>query len=266
MIAIVSAGWKASSGLAWAVLVVLATAFEAAASPPVDAAPKPGKPYVARPTRTLADLPALPEDGPLDVFGGIEAAPVRATGFFRTERIAGRWWLVDPEGRRFISLGMNSVTPVPTKGGCAALEERFSDASGWARATAALLDESGFNGSGAWSDHALLAQAEPRLTTCRLWGFMAGYGKKRGGTFMQAGHLGYPNDCPFIFDAEFPAFCREHARQLAAGKDDPWLVGHFSDNEMPWKRGLLEKYLELPEADPGHRAAAAWLAARRGGG
>lgn len=262
VIAVFLAGRKVNPRLFQAALVGLATALEAAAGPPVDAAAKPGKPFVTRPTRTLADLPALPEDGPLDIFGGIEAAPVRATGFFRTERIAGRWWLVDPDGRRFISVGMNSVTPVPTKGGRAALEERFSDSAGWANATAALLDGSGFNGSGAWSDHALLAQAEPRLTTCRLWGFMAGYGKKRGGTFMKAGHLGYPDDCPFIFDAEFPAFCREHARQLAACRDDRWLLGHFSDNELPWSRRMLENYLGLPADDPGCKAAHAWLARR----
>jgi len=251
---------------ALAVLVAAGAWPLASAAEPVEAAPKPGRPFVARPTRSLADLPDLPVDGPLDRFGGAGAPAARGTGFFRTERVAGRWWLVDPNGGMFISRGMNSVTPVPTQGGRAALAARFGDEAGWTSATARQLHDAGFNTTGAWSDHDRLARAEPRLATCRLWSFMAHYGTKRGGTFMQAGHVGYPNDCPFIFDPEFPAFCREHAQQLAAGRDDPWLLGHFSDNEMPWSRKLLEKYLEQPETDPGHRAARAWLAERRPGG
>ena len=33
-----------------------------------------------------------------------------------------------------------------------------------------------------------------------------------------------------------------------ATKDDPYLLGHFSDNELPWKLGALKSYLALPEA------------------
>ena len=251
---------RASFGLLAACL-----ALPVGAAEPVDAATKPGKPFEARPTRTLADLPSLPADGPLDRFGGLASGSGRGTGFFRTDLVAGRRWLVDPDGGRFISVGMNSATPVPTSGGREALARRFGDESAWASTTTGLLRAAGFNTTGAWSDHDRLAAVDPPLATCRLWSFMSSYGKKRGGTFMQAGHVGYPNDCPFIFDPEFPAFCREHAGRLAATKDDPWIIGHFSDNEMPWSRKLLEKYLELPEADPGRRAAATWLAARRGG-
>ena len=238
-------------------------AHPTAGSDAVEAATKPGKPFVAKPTRTLTDLPAMPEDGPLDRFGGLETGKEPASGFFRTQRIGDRWWLVDPDGGRFISRGMNSVTPVPTKGGRDALEQRFFDAAGWATTTTRLLRDSGFNTTGAWSDHDPLARVEQPLAATRLWSFMSTYGKRRGGTFMQAGHVGYPNDCPFIFDPEFVAFCDEHAAQLVAGKDDPWLLGHFCDNEMPWSRKLLENYLELPQSDPGHRAAKAWLAERR---
>ncbi|NBW96046.1 MAG: hypothetical protein EBR28_04790 [Planctomycetia bacterium] len=256
---------RAAGRWAGATILAAVVAAPARSTEPVEAAPKPGRPFVARPTRTLADLPVLPIDASLDRFGGLAPATEQATGFFRVEKIGDRWWLVDPDGGRFISRGMNSVATVPTKGGRTALEKKFFDIGGWATTTSRLLRESGFNTTGAWSDHESLARVEPPLATCRLWSFMSSYGKKRGGTFMQAGHVGYPNDCPFIFDPEFPAFCREHARQLAAGKDDPWLLGHFSDNEMPWSLKLLENYLGLPESDPGHRAAKAWLAARRNG-
>ncbi len=95
---------------------------------------------------------------------------------------------------------------------------------------------------------------------------MASYGKKRGGTYQKAGHIGYPNDCIFVFDPGFEAFCDDYAKQLAADKDDPWLLGHFSDNELPFRRTALKNYLGLPESDPGYKAAIklAALASRRG--
>ena len=248
-----------------ATLLIAAGLSPAMADSPVEAATKPGKSFSAKPTRTLADLPALPVDAPLDRFGGLESKQEKATGFFRIEKIDGRWWLIDPDGARFISRAMNSVTPVATKGGRESLKKTFFDEPGWAAKTTASLRAAGFNGTGAWSDHDLLRKVDPPLTECRLWSFMSTYGKKRGGTFMQAGHVGYPNDCPFIFDPEFVTFCDEQAAQLDAGKDDPWLLGHFCDNEMPWSRKFLENYLELPEADPGHRAAKAWFAERQRG-
>ncbi|MBN1417798.1 MAG: hypothetical protein JXP34_03425, partial [Planctomycetes bacterium] len=142
--------------------------------------------------------------------------------------------------------------------------EIFGDESAWAASTAALLRAHGFNGVGAWSDTERLRAAPTPPVCTRLWHFMSGYGKKRGGTYQQPGHTGYPNDCIFVFDPEFEAFCDEHARALAAEKDDPWLLGHFSDNEMPLRRGALKGYLALPETDPGHRAALAWLRDRHG--
>ena len=50
----------------------------------------------------LADLPTR------DHFGGLlDTGGFRATGFFRTEKRDGRWWLVTPEGNVFFSIGMD---------------------------------------------------------------------------------------------------------------------------------------------------------------
>jgi hypothetical protein len=88
---------------------------------------------------------------------------------------------------------------------------------------------------------------------------MSGYGRKRGGTYQQAGHTGYPNDAIFVFDPGFVTFCDEHAKQLLAYKDDPNLFGYFSDNEMPLKFKAIDNYLSLPEGDHGRTAAENWL-------
>ena len=42
-------------------------------------------------------------------FGGYKQKQVKATGYFRTEKIDGRWWLVDPEGYLFLSVGVDCV-------------------------------------------------------------------------------------------------------------------------------------------------------------
>jgi len=47
----------------------------------------------------------------LDKFGGWSKGPAfKASGFFRTEKRDGRWYLVTPEGHPFYSLGVNTVT------------------------------------------------------------------------------------------------------------------------------------------------------------
>ena len=46
----------------------------------------------------------------VDKWGGWTAGPkLKATGFFRTEKVKGKWWLVDPDGRLFFSHGVDCV-------------------------------------------------------------------------------------------------------------------------------------------------------------
>lgn len=42
-------------------------------------------------------------------YGGFLDKKVKATGFFRTEKIDGRWWFVDPEGYLFLSVGVDCI-------------------------------------------------------------------------------------------------------------------------------------------------------------
>ena len=121
-----------------------------------------------------------------------------------------------------------------------------------------MLRDNGFNGTGSWSDDALLRAAPTRLSYTPMWNFMSSYGKQRGGTTQQPGHTGYPKNAIFVFDPAFETFCDERAKALAATRDDPYLLGHFSDNEMPFPKKSLSAFLSLPAADAGHIAARAW--------
>ena len=48
---------------------------------------------------------------PLDSHGGWKADRCDATGFFHPKKIGNRWWLIDPDGHRFLHLAVNSVSP-----------------------------------------------------------------------------------------------------------------------------------------------------------
>ena len=47
-----------------------------------------------------------------DKYGGWAEGPtLKATGWFRTEKVDGRWWLVTPEGKLFFSVGIDCMGP-----------------------------------------------------------------------------------------------------------------------------------------------------------
>ncbi|MFW6163715.1 MAG: hypothetical protein ACODAJ_13175 [Planctomycetota bacterium] len=180
---------------------------------------------------------------------------MRATGFFRTEKVDGRWWLVDPQGCLFLSAGLCSVNLSMFEDDPGA----FGTRAQWAAATAKLLRGHGFNSLGRWSDWQAFRKLPRPLPYCTTLHFMSGYKNVRD---PKRGQRGYPHETMPVFDPEFAAFCNEHAEQLAATRDDPWLLGHFSDNELPIRPNALTCYLKLPASDPGHGEAVAWLARR----
>lgn len=74
-----------------------------------------------------ADLASHPAPDGWDKYGGWADGPqLEATGRFRTQKVDGKWWLVDPEGHLFWSHGVlrispgNAVTPLCAPG----LEDR----------------------------------------------------------------------------------------------------------------------------------------------
>jgi len=55
-------------------------------------------------------LNSFKRNSDLDRYGGyIKGPKLKATGWFRTEKVDGKWWLVTPEGHIFWSIGANMV-------------------------------------------------------------------------------------------------------------------------------------------------------------
>ena len=233
----------------------------------VRASPK--APWVDYPTRTLdlLDGYAPPAEAPaLDTYGGWKGHAEQATGFFYPKKVGPRWWLVDPDGHLFLHVGVVSVSPGSSKTCRANFARTFASKEAWADATTELLREHGFNGTGAWSDTPALRAAKRPVAYTVILNFAADFAKSKGLQRPSVGHSGFLHDSIPVFNEDFPAFCEERAKRLAATKDDPWLLGHFSDNEL--LSPVLENYLKFdpddPAQAPNRKAAEAWLSARKG--
>lgn len=223
------------------------------------------KPFKTRTLELLSDFKAPKSLPKLSKYGGdLSQQTDEATGFYHVKKIGDRWWGIDPLGYKYFNIALNGVTEGKSKRTKEALIEKFGSKDNWINETIEMLQEKGFNCTGSWSDVETIVEAnktlEKPMAYTIIWNFMSGYGRKRGGTHQQPGHIGYPNNAIFVFDPDFKSFCDEHAKKLLEYKDDPNLFGHFSDNEMPFKFKALDNYLALPKDDHGYLAAKKWLA------
>jgi hypothetical protein len=216
----------------------------------IDARSTESQTFKARQTRTLESYAGLDAVTPekLTRYGGLAAKDRPGTGFFRVEKMGDRWWMIDPDGGQFIFTGVCSVrdSSDPEEGVKVALD---------------FLRSASFNGVGGFSDNDTIRAAEKPLPYTVTLNLMSSFGRALGLTHAKAGHTGYEDDCIPVFEAAFEAHCLELCRErLALLKDDPWLVGVFSDNELPMPEDLLDRMLKRPGASK--TAAEAFLAGR----
>jgi hypothetical protein len=205
-----------------------------------------------------------------------ENAPGASTNhFFRAEKVNGRWWLISPEGHRFISKGVTTVqfaqdsiqgTDVSPYG--EANKAKYGGPAQWRKATATRLLGWGFNSLGAWSDDAVaeVTVDGKRLTYAPIVDLGARFvGEKQKAAAWLHGVF------PDVFDPDFQRIAHEVARERCAPRtNDPWLLGWFTDNELRWGpdwRGsdeLLTMFLMLPPSVPGKKAAVDLMRERYG--
>ena len=174
-----------------------------------------------------------------DIYGGWKRLEGKKTGFFHTEKISGKWWIVSPEGNVFFSKGVNSVHP-PGKDSFSG--QGAGQAVDW-------LKSWGMNTAGCWSDPDLagikmVVAVRPKTTV--------------------AGNKKFPD----VFDPEWKVAVEKNAlKECSPFRNDPWILGYFTDNERPWKHDdeaeeFLQMFLEMPSSSCGHQEA---LKARKAG-
>ena len=209
-------------------------------------------------------------------YGGDLSRRTRATGWFRVEKVDGKWWFVDPEGYLFLSISSNGISPgyggaprrpqggarrpVPEplpglypEGGQKNLRVlRFGDneEEAAAKATALVADRMtlwGMNTIGNWSSRDVIAlNRKPFMVSL-------------GGVGIQGGILGMPD----VYAPGFAAQVEEGVRRsVEPYRRNPMLIGWFVGNEPTWSNQelrLCELIMEADDDRPLKQALVAYL-------
>jgi hypothetical protein len=224
----------------------------------------------ARRQQEAGELAARPGPAQWDKYGGWAAGPqLQATGFFRTEKLKAKWWLVDPEGRPFFSHGVDCVQMLDTTP-TAGRDRWFQDFPGRAPELAEFLSRgyalkghyagqspecfafAGANLKRKYGPDWRAANRQVIQRRLRAWGLNTiGNWSDEATRLMRqtpytdaigsdaarliAGSEGYWGKFPDVFDASFAeSLRRDMAARRGKSAGDPWCIGYFSDNEMSW--------------------------------
>lgn len=207
------------------------------------------------------------EDDRLNRYGSWSDGPqLDATGFFRTEKIKGRWVIVDPAGKVHIDAGVLSITPGGGDDNKASFASKFgNDRDRWIFETMDSLSKYGFNGCGAWGNEESIRffndfSKDLKCTYCPIINPMSDYGFELGIAEHRPGNTGYVNNCIPVFNPGFREHCEKVIPEFVRKyRNDPNVLGYFTDNEMPLRLSNLEGYLSMEPEEYGYRAAKAWM-------
>lgn len=225
----------------------------------------------ARSMETLGDF-QKGEPATLGKYGGMTNTGLRgnATGYFHTETLAGRTYIIDPEGYPFFAVGMNTVQLGATQNQKRVALEKYGSEENFFRTICGEMRDAGINT--VWVGNCL-AIAD--------YGYqVAGLGTGGITMYMKTLELGVStggsaafryNNTMNVFDPDFETFMMARVRETVAPfADDPRILGLYSDNEIPAQQNMLECYLTIDPTVPvnAFSYAAAWsfLAARTGKG
>ncbi len=152
-----------------------------------------------------------------------------------------------PDGRTFWSMGVCCTGQGekwdgynPDNPGYAA-HKLFPNAKSWVEDTLGKLRDNGFNSIGGWSETPLFQK----------------HGGEKRLPYFEVLHLGAYNRAPWrdMFSKEHVQIVEQAAKdQIEKIKDDPYLVGYFSDNELGWWReALFVTYLAMDSKETGRK-------------
>ncbi|WP_134151457.1 hypothetical protein [Flavobacterium sp. 270] len=227
--------------------------------------------WVSYQAETVDKLPGFKTKKPeaISIYGGFKVWQNEATGFFRTQKIDNRWWIIDPEGYPFIYKGVAVFNAGRSVNQQKAFDKKYGSPENWLKQETQLLRNNGFNGVGAWSNIDLLKKSDNPLVYTVIISPMGMYHsnhiKKFGGKYKEASWQNYRFDLVMVFDKEFDTYIEKAVEEVSQYKNDKYLMGYFTDNELPWYNDALDKHLTLLAKDEqGYIAAKEWLDQRKG--
>lgn len=222
-----------------------------------------------------------------DRWGGWASGPqLTATGAFRTEKLNGKWWLVDPDGHLFWSHGVTCVAENSHRTKTGGREKFFTPfkalgngpfrdcASFWPDGAAAIANFNFLRANirrkyiGAWRGEWRYGEHAHRRI--HAWGLNT-LGNWSDSDICLQRKTPYTVDCspwfrkleggkvPDPFDSEFVESLGKAILELRAVgiADDPWCIGFFVNNEIRWgdtSPDVAEEYFSKV-ADTIHRLA-----------
>ncbi len=214
------------------------------------------KPYYCT---TLADLKGyhLVSKPTQTLYGSDPDKKFKATGFFHTTKEADRWWIVDPEGNATWNVAINGLRPGTSARNEKALSEKFGTTQSWITRTHKDIEELGFNGTACWSEVSLVRYSNQHCATplcyTLILSLYSGYQKQAKRDNLK--ETSFP-----VFDPAFESYVDKQAQKLAETRDDPSLLGYFSDNELNFNPGIQEEYLSLKDQEnPNYKVAKKWI-------
>ena len=182
-------------------------------------------------------------------FGGYKQKRLRATGYFRTELVDGRWWFVDPEGYLFLSVGVDCVSA----GGGGNVRAYDQRPNLYAELPPQELMSSGRQPSyGLWNQYRRFGEEHEakskELIFKRMdkWGLntIANWSDKQVMLMNRKAFLWPLYDLRMdpqlmgLSDVYAPDFEQAVSASIAKAvkplKDNPWLLGYFIGNEPAW--------------------------------
>jgi len=188
-------------------------------------------------------------------YGGYLQKQVKATGFFRTEMIDGRWWYVDPEGYLFLSVGVNGGGP----GGGGTFKE-LAKRGHWLKETPPeqfkqtnnqgmeTVNFATWNLFRRYGEDYRTKGTEKNSVRMDRWGINVGtsamaqsqQGKQKPYiNYLRLG-LELQGDLMGLADVYAPNFATKVDSSMKASlpkdKDNPWIIGYFVGNEPAWIR------------------------------
>ncbi len=225
--------------------------------------------FAAQRKAEAAALQASPRPNSWDKYGGFKDGPQLAvSGNFRVEKYAGKWWLVDPDGRLFWShgvtgVGFSSTTPVQGRqkffAELPAAGQKSTDGVNW------YLDNLKIK-YGPNAETAAATLANERLSS---WGLntLASWSAEEVTSLGKTPYtkmlaIGGPKIAPSLklSDPFDKAFVRSARNTINAEKNttakDPWCIGYFIGNELEWRGGpdMINDVLTAAAKQPGKLA------------
>ena len=209
--------------------------------------------FYSTPTRTvksLKDYTPVKTAPRVNKYGGwLDGGKYNGTGFYRTELIDGRWWIIDPEGYKTIHIALAEVAPKQlTEYETNGFKEKYGTEENWANKLPDELRAYGFNGCGPWSDyHKLLPMAKGDTVPLAQVGFKTSFLTTRENMLC-------------VFDPEFETTADKRAKSwVAPYADSPYIMGWYTDNEPIANDDMLVSYLTSdPDSENVYNYYTAW--------